>query len=222
MCKYVIIDLEMCKVPNQMKNEKYQWPQETIQIGAVLLSESLEVEDSFNTYVSPQYGHIDTFIKTLTGISPKDVKNAPVMKEALQSFTDWFPDDAIAVSWSNSDKSQILHEVEAKNIVIEGLGDILDRWMDCQKIFGEKMHSKRRYKLSEALVAADIKYEEGVHNGLVDAYNTALLFAKMEKEPELNLNSYYRNAIMDESQSSHGYSIGSLFQNFDLESIVTA
>ena len=37
MCKYVVIDLEMCKVPKAMRTSKYQWSSETIQIGAVLV-----------------------------------------------------------------------------------------------------------------------------------------------------------------------------------------
>ena len=39
MCKYVIIDLEMCDVPKYRMTENYRWTRETIQIGAVLLNE---------------------------------------------------------------------------------------------------------------------------------------------------------------------------------------
>lgn len=221
MCQYAVIDLEMCKVPRGVKKDKYQWRRETIQIGAVLLNESLEVKDKFVTYVLPQFGSIDTYINKLTGISSKDVSKAPHMKEVLQEFVNWLPADVKVVSWSENDKLQIRREIEAKDIHIEGLDSILDNWIDCQKIFGEKMHSSRCYKLSEALIAADIMYEDGAHNGLVDAYNTALLFAKMKKEPELILNSYYQSAISNEDSSS-GFTIGNLFAGIDLQSLVTA
>ena len=41
MCKYAVVDLEMCKVPHGVRKDKFRWARETIQIGAVLLDESL-------------------------------------------------------------------------------------------------------------------------------------------------------------------------------------
>ena len=82
------------------------------------------------------------------------------------------------------------------------------------------MNSRKCYKLSEALIAADIMYEDGAHDGLVDAYNTALLFAKMEREPDLVLNPYYQHAISDE-ESSSGFTIGNLFEGLDWQGLVT-
>ena len=116
MCKYVVVDLEMCKVPYGVRKNTYRWANETIQIGAVLLNEFLEIEDKFVTYVSPQFGFIDTYINDLTGISRRDVSNAPNMKEALQQFINWLPNDVKVVSWSENDELQIRHEVEAKDI----------------------------------------------------------------------------------------------------------
>lgn len=221
MCQYAVVDLEMCKVPYGVKKDKYRWKSETIQIGAVLLNESLEIVDEFSAYVSPQFGFIDIYINNLTGISRGDVRNASNMGEALQKFVNWLPNGTKVVSWSRNDELQIRHEIEAKDIRIEGLDIILDNWIDCQKTFGEKMNSAKCYKLSEALIAADIMYEDGAHDGLVDAYNTALLFIKMEKEPQLVLNSYYQNAISDENSSS-GFTIGNLFSGIDLQNLVTA
>lgn len=223
MCQYAVVDLEMCKVPNGAKKGKYRWKHETIQIGAVLLNESLEIIDKFSTYVFPQFGFIDTYINKLTGISSANVCNAPNIEEALKKFVNWLPNDIKAVSWSRNDELQIRHEIEAKDIRIEGLDVILDNWIDCQKTFGEKMDdSSKCYKLSEALVAADIIYEDGAHDGLVDAYNTALLFAKMEREPKLILNPYYQNAISPDEEAGTGFTIGNLFAGINLQSFVTA
>lgn len=199
MSKYVIVDLEMCNVPKGIKRETYNWRNELIQIGAVVVDESLNITDEFMTLVSPEFGAIDNFIEKLTGISRKAVQGAPKVKEALEMFLNWLPNDAILVSWSENDENQIRKEIEAKNIFVEGLDDYLNTWVDCQKTFGEKMNAQKNYKLSEALIIADIDYDDGEHDALVDAKNTAQLFIKMEHEPVLKLNPYYCNQKEEET-----------------------
>ena len=210
MSEYVIVDLEMCKVPKPMRTEKYHWSFETIQIGAVLINDDLEIVYEFSTYVHPQYGSIDDYIKHLTGITPFDVRDAVTMENALKTFVNWVPEDAVCVSWSNSDEKQIRHEIEDKEIHLSRLEMLLDSWLDSQKTFGEKMNTEKQYRLSEALIAADIIYDENIHDGLVDAKNTAKLFIKMEKEPVLVLNDYYRLS-QDEEVETQMYAIGDLF-----------
>lgn len=199
MSKYVIVDLEMCNVPKGIKRDTYNWRNELIQIGAVVVDESLNITDEFMTLVSPEFGAIDNFIEKLTGISRKAVQGAPKVKEALELFVNWLPSDAVLVAWSENDENQIRKEIEAKNILVEGLDDYLDTWVDCQKTFGEKMNAQKKYKLSEALIIADIDYDEGEHDALVDAKNTAQLFVKMEREPVLVLNPYYSNQKEEET-----------------------
>lgn len=213
MCNYVIVDLEMCNVPQAVRQKGYQFRNELIQIGAVLLGDDLEIADTFVSYVAPEYGVLDEYIELLTGITNRDLQGAPHLKEALQSFLDWLPADAIPVSWSMSDEKQIRKEVEFKNLVFDGLEQYLDRWIDCQKTFAERMHTEKRYKLSEALIIADIDLEDGEHDALVDARNTALLFAKMQREPSLKLNPYY---ISEGADSAPAYCpFADLLANFD-------
>lgn len=190
MRKYVIVDLEMCNVPKSVKREVYDCRNELIQIGAVAVDESYNITDTFMTYVRPRFGVIDKYIERLTGITKNDVKNAPDAKQALESFFAWLPADATLVSWSESDEHQIRREAEAKGIVIEEMDERFENWIDCQKTFSERVNNDRHYKLSEALILANVNYDDGEHDALVDAKNTALLFIKMEKEPVLTLNPY--------------------------------
>jgi len=191
MSSYIVLDLEMCNVPAGEKRELYRWKNELIQIGAVRLDDSLEISDTFMSYVHPQFGAVDHFIEQLTGISRADTSDAPCAAEALQLFADWLPDDAVLVTWSESDELQIRNEMECKGISIPRLEAFLDEYIDCQVTFSEKMDSQRTYKLSEALNISGIYSEEGEHDALIDAKNTAMLFAKMEREPELVLSPYY-------------------------------
>ena len=140
------------------------------------------------------------------------MKDAQDVEKVFQEFMDWLPESEVrAVSWSRTDEQQIRKELAAKQISIKGMDELLDTWIDCQKTFGEKMNSRRSYKLSEALIAADIISEGQEHDGLADAYNTALLFAKMEREEVLQLNAVYAEAIAEE-QESLKFTLGDLFQ----------
>ncbi len=211
MSNYVIVDLEMCNVPKG-KRDAYNWKSELIQIGAVLVNESLEIVDNFMIYVSPKFGMVDSCIEKLTGITKKDVQGAPCIKEALEKFIDWLPEDAVLVSWSENDEAQIRKELEAKGIIIDCLIPYLNNWKDCQKTFGEKMNAQKNYKLSEALIIADIDYDENEHDALVDAKNTAQLFIKMEREPVLILNPYYSAKVEEETYNP----FATLLANYNL------
>ena len=40
---YLVIDLEMCKVPKHYRSELYKYANEILQVGAVLLDEEYEI-----------------------------------------------------------------------------------------------------------------------------------------------------------------------------------
>lgn len=190
MCNYVVLDLEMCHIHHEQYNEDWL-NNEIIQIGAVLLNEKYEIVNSFMTYVSPQYGHVDTFINKLTGISDENLKDAPRLKEALDSFFHWMPKDSILVSWSENDEYQITKELNDKNISIPNCEQYLSKWEDCQELFNSKVDTSKNYKLSEALRISDIDFESSEHDALVDAKNTAKLFKKLMIEKDFKFNNYY-------------------------------
>ena len=191
MSKYVIFDLEMCRVNKYKRTEQFHYAQELIQIGAVLLDESYEVADRFETYVTPQFGALDPVITNLTGITREKLKDAPSTEEALMRFSDWIPDDAILVEWSDSDRHQLYNELYGKDIYDDKLEDLLEEIIDCQELFGEKMNTTRQYMLSEALIIAAIDdYSDGAHDALVDAINTAMLFKKIMLDKDFTLSPY--------------------------------
>lgn len=215
--KYVVIDLEMCKVPRSLRTKDFKWCQETIQIGAVLLDEKYEIVDKFNTFVRPVYGRLDSVIRRLTGIEYTNLMNALKFDEAMALFLDWLPEDEFrCVSWSDSDPKQIEHEMSARSMENDRISSILDEWIDCQKTFGDKMDSNRAYSLAEALVASDIYQEGREHDGLTDAINTAKLFAKLEMNPEYVLNAVYMSA-KEESVEHLAFTMGDLFGGLKLQ-----
>lgn len=194
MSNYVVIDLEMCNTYQSISNRTMRYKTELIQIGAVSLDENFNVKDSFVTYVSPEFGRIDRKINHLTGISAEDIKDAPSAQEALESFTLWLPDTPQFVAWSENDERQIRKEFKRKQFDIPALSGTFGNWIDCQQIFAEKLNATKRYKLSEALSIADISYDDGAHDALVDARNTAKLFAKLKSGETLEVSTYFISA----------------------------
>lgn len=61
------------------------------------------------------------------------------MEKALFDFMMWLPEGTKVVSWSMNDRAQIAHEVEARGLAVPGVEGILEDWIDCQKMFGEKL-----------------------------------------------------------------------------------
>lgn len=219
MNKYVVIDLEMCKVRRNSRNSSaFSMGREIIQIGAVILDENFEITDQYDTYVSPQFGAIDTVIENLTGINSKMVCHAPSLSEAIQAFTEWIPADGVTmISWSMTDQNQLFKEMEQKNIDKSGLEKKIKEWEDCQWIFTQKMGASKIYKLSEALIISDICFEDQIHNGLVDAINTSYLFRKINSEEELKLNDFYHK---EEQESCLVFSLNNLFSDVFLNDSV--
>ena len=200
--QYVIIDLEMCKIFDEKIIKEKDFKTEIIEIGAVVVNENLEITDSFKQYVSPQYGLLDEYITNLTGVKYSDIQNASNFHESIEQFLQWIPKDSVIVSWSDNDKYQIKKELQLKDINLIEFDNYFDTWEDCQQEFSEKMNATKIYSLSEALVIADIDYDENIHDALVDAHNTALLFIKMKKEKVLKLNEHYND---DSSTKTYTY-----------------
>ena len=214
---YLVIDLEMCRVPRDYRSKRYKYASETIQIGAVLLDEEFKRIGTLSQFVHPEYGVIDYFIENLTGIKNGQVKHAPRLQEALLHMLNWIGDREYKVyAWSGSDRAQILHEIKAKNIVDEKIASFMEesRWVDYQDIFMKRYEMSRKMSLEEALGRADIDPEGRFHDGLNDAVNTGLLIEKLELNPDYQLVSYEMPEKLSEHLSS---SLGELFAGMELK-----
>lgn len=201
---------------NQQTKE-YRLGNEIIQIGATLLDEEYNIIGSFDSYVKPEYGALDSRIVSLTGIRGSNLKDAPLLKDALIDFADFIPEgDVIGVSWSHTDDRQLCKEMKKKGIEIPKVSALFGTWLDCQQTFSVKIEATKAYNLTEALNIANIEYEEGAHDGAVDAHNTALLFAKMQKEDVMELNTYYLNAVSEEADHHLHCDLSYLFKDLVL------
>ena len=112
------------------------------------------------------------------------------------------------VSWSMHDRRQLMMETKAKNIEAEWLQEKYETWTDSQVEFSKKVDSRKAYRLEEALNLSGVISEGNYHDGLADAYNTALLFKKMRTEETFKTSDKFVKA--DEVSDGITFSLGNL------------
>ena len=183
----VVIDIEMCIVQKEYQWKDYPYEHEIIQIGAVMMDEAYEITGEFSSYVRPKHGRIDHFIQELTGISDRNILEAPNLEGALDNMLSWLSGhEVIFYSWSKTDYVQIAREIQAKGIDEEKMAVFLDKehWVDYQPIAGKRFGKP---------------------------WNTARLIAKMEKNPE---SRFLQDRLEKEKDEEPlGTSLGSLLGN---------
>ena len=159
--KYVIIDLEMCNVPRSKRSKKYCCRNEIIEIGAALIDENLKIVDTFQTYVSPEFGVLDDFINNLTGnsivlISTHIVEDVEACCESVLIASD-----------GRIKKQGTVEQIQecAKNRIIEIPEEKID---DDNILFVEKPYIKEGKKMYR-VITKDID-ENGVEPTVEDGY----------------------------------------------------
>ena len=211
---YAVIDEEFCKVARGARTKEYNLKNEIIQIGIVLLNESYEVVDKFDAYVKPEHGYVDGYIRNLTGINQYLVSKGEILENVLTKIKKWLPEETTMVSWSMHDRKQLLTETKAKNLDAEWLQNKFETWTDCQAEFSKKIGSRKDYRLEEAVNLSNVVSEGNYHDGLADAYNTAMLFRKMRTEENFKLSANYVRA--DEETTGITFSLADLLNSLEI------
>ena len=214
MEQYLVIDLEFCRTEkHRARLARYYVPFETIQIGAAVLNEENEVVDRFNTLVQPLYGQPDAKVTELTGIRPEDLQQAPLLTKALADMAEWIGDRRmIAASWSRTDYRQLSDEMSQKNIRNKTIEALFDDWVDLQKAYTDMVGSSQAISLEKAMNASLVEVEGRLHDGAVDALNTARLISSIRSREEsgMEIKPIHREQEYSEDM---GFTLGSAFSN---------
>lgn len=170
---HIMIDLEMNKIEKQHRDE-LKLSSELIEIGAVKMDDHFEVIDTYQSYVSPDFGPMNHRIIALTGITDDKLVGAPRFADAMEDFAKWIGKEPTTFySWSLSDIRQFQTESAFK----EYRGKILQRmeanWIDFQEEYSKLLGIEKKIKLKQAVAAADYEFTGAQHTALADAVNTA-------------------------------------------------
>ena len=153
--------------------------QETIEIGAVELDRYGNETGTFSRLIKPViHPQLSTFCRDLTGIDQAEINRAQDFKRVIRQFQDWIgihDEEYMLAGWGNFDKVQLERDCRLHRLDDDWLQDYLNLRRQYQEV--KRLPKKRGLK--SAVRHEGYEWEGEQHQALVDAQNTAKLFAGM-------------------------------------------
>ncbi len=179
--KYIIMDLEwnqpMCD--QHLIREPVILRGEIIQIGAVKLSESFQVEGEFKQLVMPRYyTRMHYRVAKLTGIKNADLKGGIPFPDAWKCFSEWCGEEYAFLTWGLDDipmlkNNLILHAMDPNEIPAH---------YNVQILFARQIAKENRQFSLQAAAAMVEETPEAAHDALNDAVSTARICRHLDME----------------------------------------
>ena len=152
-------------------DDKGNWDNETIQIGAVRIND----EETFNVYIKPIVNPVLTsFCTALTGITQDKVDGAESFPVVFTAFLKWAGPDATFFSWGYYDKNQFKKDCER-----HGLPFPLFSHRSLKHEYAQLTKTSRR-GMKEVLKREGLELTGNHHDGLDDALNIAKIYKARE------------------------------------------
>jgi inhibitor of KinA sporulation pathway (predicted exonuclease) len=193
---FLVVDLEWTcgdSIPNE--------EQETIEIGAVILSDDGDtILAEFSTLIKPVRHQVSELCESVTNISNEMLLSAPKFPPAMRAFTSWTalfsrgePGQGPAprtcngfCSWGKSDQRLLMQDVKFWDHENAAAYPFTEH-TDLARMFTKKTGSKRGHR--QAMKRLGIKPEGAHHRGLDDARNIAkmvpMLLFDEETDPRI-------------------------------------
>lgn len=161
---------------------------EIIEIGAVKLNAELEIVDTYSELIKPAVSKkLRTRIKDLTHITNEDVFGGKPFKEAISLLEKWVGDDAIVMTWGDTDIRTMLTNFKCflKKDKIDFIKQYADLQRYCQCFID--MENVQQAGLSYAAECLQIDAEKYPHHrALDDSLLSAECFKKVYNKDNLN------------------------------------
>lgn len=179
---YVVFDLEYNNmqgllddikeyVPASQKADRYLYPNEIIQIGAVKLDENFNITEEFNRYVKNYfYKCLNPVISEMTGIKTEDIESGVSYREAFDDFVK-FCENEIIMSWGTSDVFELIRNCHMHKMKVTIVGK---KYLDLQDFVGKRDFENRTPSLKAVLTEYGVENDDNkLHDGLYDSICTA-------------------------------------------------
>lgn len=169
--KYVVFDLE---ATCEDRNIIAEYPNEIIEIGAVMIDERGTEIDRFEMFSKPTLNPILTqFCKDLTTIKQSDVDNAEDLADVLIKFHEW-SEGCTLLSWGGYDMRQIIRDVQRQDISnLVNTREMSNRHINFKQWYARKNKLRREPGVRTALRSEKLNFIGTHHRGIDDAKNIA-------------------------------------------------
>lgn len=179
---YVVVDLEWNQAMSSKSSVFNKLPihlrGEIIEIGAVKLTEDMQLGEEFTIDVRPVYfRRMHYKVKKLTGFDKERLSHGISFAEALAEFRRFCGDDVTLLTWGCDDQG-----IMEQNIIIHDLDwDWISGWVNLQLIYNVQTGGDKNQKsLASAMEHFGIEQTRVAHDALGDAYNTALVSTHLD------------------------------------------
>ena len=168
---YIIMDLEW---NNSYNKYRKCFVNEILEIGAVMVTEELEVIDTFSVIIRSQLiKKLSGRVKNLTHITNEDMTSGVSFQRAVSDFTKWIGSkNCIFMSWGNSD-IRVLYDNYSMFCKIKGI-PFLTEYLDLQKYCQQFIVSATNQQISLVNAAiemgidiSDCKFHRALEDSLL-------------------------------------------------------
>ena len=196
--EYIVLDLEWNSVYFKPQN---RFINEIIQIGAVKLNSALEIIDVFQSTVrSAVSKKLSNRVISLTGITNEQMLSGVSFRDAVKAYNEWVGEDAITMTWSNSDLYAIVENSRTfltKNETLK-----ITKYLDLQSYIQAELRIlgfqiTNQISLATAAELLNISTDKfDLHTARDDAFVCALMFKNCFNENKIG------DFIKDTTESS--------------------
>ncbi len=178
---YIVLDMEWNQsYPYGNGNRKKQIKNEIIEIGAVKLSESMEIISEFKRLVRQKFiKRLNSRVKALTGITKEMLSGGQDFPEVIEEFRDWCGDDRCILTWGCDDIPTLISCLKMYGMGWEWIG----KWYNLQMIFNAQTDGgseQRSLKSALEHFGCDFDEERPWHDAMNDACYTAIICQKLD------------------------------------------
>lgn len=153
---------------------------EIIEVGVCLLNlETLEASHKRSLIVKPTRSTVSVFCAKLTGITAEMAEAGTTFDAAVQVLIDEYDSpNRLWSSWGGYDQRMFKHQCDGFNVPYP----FSEHHLNIKQLYGDVRNKGKRVGMARALKMEQMPLEGRHHRGDDDAWNTALILAKLLRE----------------------------------------
>lgn len=187
---YIVLDLEWNQSSQTAEEAGENLLFEIIEIGAIKLNEEGNMVGEFSKLIKPQVFHeMHHITSKLIHLQMQELETGRPFPEVAREFFDWCGEDSMFCTWGPLDLTEL-----QKNMKFYQMPPLCEKpiaFYDVQKLFSIAYEDRKsRRSLEYAVDFLGIEKDIPFHRAFSDAYYTAKVFARLQKQDVLKNISF--------------------------------